>query len=148
MHGVEPGDVIRLNTAVNIGSRDYTLRAAAPAPRPKSIFTSAPLVQGLHGPLDPQTESPSEGSSTSTASAAAPHFIPHIAKGKHGYLDERLFVCRAVVMGVENEPMREKKKTKRRQRHVQTIRSKHRYTILKIKELTVNGLEDLEESSS
>jgi hypothetical protein len=137
-----------LNSAVNIGSRDYTLKAAAPAPRSKSIFTSTPVTQGLDGPLDAQHESQPEGSSTSLASAVAPHFIPHIAKGKHGYLDDRLFVCRAVVMGVENEPMREKKKTKRRQRHVQTIRSKHRYTILKIKELTVKGLEELEDSTS
>jgi hypothetical protein len=148
MHGVEPGDVIRLNSAVNIGSRDYTLKAAAPAPRPKSAFTSKPVVQGLDGPLDAQEESQLDAPSTPFASAVAPHFIPHIAKGKHGYLDERLFVCRAVVMGVENEPMREKKKTKRRQRYVQNIRSKHRYTILKIKELTVKGLEELEEPSS
>lgn len=77
------------------------------------------------------------------AGSQAPHFIPHIAKGKHAYLDERLFTCRAVVLGVESEPMRIKEKTKRRQRHVRQVRSKHRYTILKIKELQVNGLEDI-----
>jgi hypothetical protein len=149
MHGVQPGDIIRLNSAVVLGSRDYTLKAAAPAPKSKSSFISTPVAQGLNGPLEAQVESQSEEISPNSAvGAVAPHFIPHIAKGKHGYLDDRLFVCRAVVMGVENEPMREKEKTKRRQRHVQTIRSKHRYTILKIKELTVRGLEEIEGPSS
>ena len=74
----------------------------------------------------------------------APHFIPHIAKGKNSYLDERLFVCRALVMGVESEPLRIKEKTKRRQRHVKRVKSKHRYTILKIKELRVKSLEEIE----
>lgn len=75
----------------------------------------------------------------------APHFIPHIEKGKHSYLDERLFVCRAVVTGVESEPLRIKEKTKRRQRKVKKVKSKHRFTLLRVKEVTVRDLEDIEE---
>lgn len=98
MHGVSPGDTLRLNRASLIGSRDYTLKAGTP---------------------DQQ-------------------------KGeKQKWLDERLFACRATVMGVESEPMRIKEKTKRRQRHVRKIKSKHRYTILKISEVTVNDVDAL-----
>lgn len=71
-------------------------------------------------------------------------FVPHLAQGRIPYLDERLFVCRAVVMGVEAEPMRVLEKTKRRQRHVKHVKSKHKYTVLKIKELRVRSLEEIE----
>lgn len=152
MKGVEPGDVLRLNKASNIGSRDYTLKASAPAPKLKSATASTIAV------LDPTTgdlashsrvmPTPSPDSDLPAATPGrlmAPHFIPHIAKGKVSYLDERLFVCRAVVMGVEAEPMRVKEKTKRRQRKVKTVKSKHRYTILKVKEVRIRGLEEIEE---
>lgn len=89
MPGVAPGDVLRLNRATNLGSRDYTLKGAP-------------------------------------------------------YIDERIFECRAIVMGTEAEPMRIKTKTKRRNRKIKTVRSKHKYTILKIGELKVKGIEDLE----
>ena len=88
MHGVKPGDVLRLNRAANLGSRDYTLKGAP-------------------------------------------------------YLDERLFECRATVVGVESEPMRRVEKTKRRQRKIKKVKSKHRYTILRIKELRVRGVEEI-----
>ena len=65
-------------------------------------------------------------------------------KGPPAYLDDRLFVCRATVMGVESEPMRVKEKTKRRQRHVKRVKSKHRYTVVRVKELVVRGLSGLE----
>lgn len=61
------------------------------------------------------------------------------------YLDERLFECRACVMGVESGPMFIKEKTKRRNRKVKTVHSKHRYTVLKIVEVRVKGLEELQE---
>lgn len=86
MAGVVPGDVLRLDRASALGSRDYTLRGAP-------------------------------------------------------YVDERLFECRAVVLGEEPEPLREKVKTKRRQRLTRTVRSKHRYTVLRISELVVKGPE-------
>jgi large subunit ribosomal protein L21 len=89
MPGVVPGDVLRLNRASSLGSRDYTLKGAP-------------------------------------------------------YVDERIFECRARVLGTEAEPMRIKEKTKRRNRRVRTVRSKHKFTILRIAELKVNNLEDIE----
>lgn len=88
MHGVKPGDVLRLNRASNLGSRDYTLKGAP-------------------------------------------------------YLDERLFECRATVVGVESEPMRVKEKTKRRQRRIKRVKSKMRFTVLRVSEVRVKGLEEL-----
>ncbi|KAA8574068.1 hypothetical protein MFRU_001g01200 [Monilinia fructicola] len=87
--GVIPGDILRLNTASSIGSRDYTLKGTP-------------------------------------------------------YLDERIFECRARVMGTEAEPMRIKEKTKRRNRKVKTVKSKHKYTILRIAELKVKTVEEIE----
>lgn len=102
MPKVRPGDVLRLNRATHIGSRDFTLKAPAPqkgtADQPKKVF----------------------------------------------YLDERLFDCRATVLGVESEPMRIMEKTKRRQRYVRTVKSKHRFTMLKISEIRVKSLEEVE----
>lgn len=105
MHGVNPGDILRLNRATHLGSRDFTLKAPAP----------------IKGTRD--------------------------APGKTNYLDDSLFLCRAVVMGTEAEPMRIMEKTKRRQRHVKTVKSKHRYTILRVSELEVKGLEEAESAN-
>ena len=41
-------------------------------------------------------------------------------------------------MGVESEPMRVMEKTKQRQRHTKHVKSKHKYTVLKIREVSVN----------
>ncbi|MCJ1295064.1 hypothetical protein MMC34_006625 [Xylographa carneopallida] len=60
------------------------------------------------------------------------------------YLDERLFECRATVVGVEAEPMRFLEKTKRRNRKVKTVKSKHRFTVLKVKELRMRSVEEVE----
>ncbi|KJZ72619.1 hypothetical protein HIM_07978 [Hirsutella minnesotensis 3608] len=87
MPDVVPGDVLRLDCASVIGSRDYTMKGA-----------------------------------------------PHIDRG--------LFVCRATVLGTESEPLRIKIKTKRRQRRKKQVKSKHRYTILRISELTINSPSD------
>jgi large subunit ribosomal protein L21 len=95
MHGVNPGDVLRLNRASLLGSRDYTLKAGTNS-----------------------TES-YDGNRT----------------GEPNYLDERLFECRVRVMI--------KEKTKRRQRRVKTVRSKHKFTMLKVMEVKVKGLEEL-----
>ncbi|KAK6504243.1 hypothetical protein TWF506_002448 [Arthrobotrys conoides] len=54
------------------------------------------------------------------------------------YIDPRLFECKAVVVEITSEPMRIKEKTKRRQRRVKKVKSKHRYTVLRICELGVN----------
>ena len=55
------------------------------------------------------------------------------------YIDENLFVCRAVVVGVEGEPMRVVEKTKRRQRKVRRMRHKGRFTVLRVREVRVLG---------
>jgi large subunit ribosomal protein L21 len=104
MPNVQPGDVLRLNRATHIGSRDYTLKAPEP----------------IKGNAD--------------------------APKKIRYLDDKLFVCRATVVGVESEPMRFIEKTKRRQRHIRTVKSKHRYTILRISEMQVKSLEEYEQA--
>lgn len=110
MPGVRPGDVLRLNRASVLGSRDLTLLpssdAAAGGPRGRN--------------RDPLS-------------------------GEVAYVDERLYECRAVVVGVDSEPMRTKEKTKRRNRKVKTVRSKHRYTVLRVSELRIKAPEELEE---
>ncbi|KAM0714934.1 hypothetical protein Q7P37_009399 [Cladosporium fusiforme] len=145
MKGVEPGDVIRLDRATNVGSRDYTLKASVQTPKLKSpTMASTAILDPTTGSLASHSRVMPEGALASGPNAVqAPHFIPHIAKGRIPYLDDRLFVCRAVVMGVESEPMRTKEKTKRRQRKVKTVKSKHRYTILKIKELRLRSEEEI-----
>ena len=52
-------------------------------------------------------------------------------------MDNGTFECRAVVLGLEAEPMRFKAKTMRRNRRVKTVKSKHRFTELAIKELNI-----------
>ena len=153
MQGVEPGDVLRLNRATHLGSREYTLKAAAARPKLKSPTTdTSHVVEPTTGPMSSTQQvvsgvgasaAPTKGGSSDVV--FAPHFIPHIEKGKHSYLDERLFVCRAVVMGVESEPLRIKEKTKRRQRKVKKVKSKHRFTLLKVKEVKVRDLEDIQD---
>ncbi|KMU76607.1 hypothetical protein CISG_05750 [Coccidioides immitis RMSCC 3703] len=46
-------------------------------------------------------------------------------------------------MGVEAEPLRVKEKTKRRQRHIRRVKSKHKYTILRVMDVKVKTLEEL-----
>ncbi len=93
MPKVEPGDVLRLTRATNIGSRDYTLQGT-----------------------------------------------PNI--------DERLFECRATVLGTESEPVRVMLKTKRRNRKVKTVRSKHKFTMLRISDLNIKSVEEIEDSEN
>lgn len=145
MHDVSPGDVLRLNRASNIGSRDFTLKAAEKgSPLRSATMATTPVVDPTSSPLSSESRAMPLAASLGTGAGPAPHFIPHIAKGKIPFLDERLFVCRAVVMGVEAEPMRIKEKTKRRQRRVKTVKSKHKFTILKIKEVRVRNTEEIE----
>lgn len=101
MPGVSPGDVLRLNRASVLGSRDFTIK-------PGHLDQKKP--GGTHEPA---------------------------------YIDERLFELRAIVVGVESEPLRTMEKTKRRNRKVKTVKSKHRYTVLRISELKIANPEDL-----
>ncbi|USP76990.1 hypothetical protein yc1106_04264 [Curvularia clavata] len=102
MPNVQPGDILRLNRATHIGSRDYTLKA------PEAVKGTSEQGKKVY------------------------------------YLDERLFTCRARVVGVESEPLRVEEKTKRRRRHVKHVKSKHHYTVLKISDLDVTSLEEYE----
>lgn len=56
------------------------------------------------------------------------------------YIDERLFECRATFLEETAEPLRKKEKTKRRNRKIKTVKSKHRYSVLRIKELIINDI--------
>ncbi|KAK0628479.1 ribosomal protein L21-like protein [Bombardia bombarda] len=89
MPGVEPGDVLRLNRAAVVGSRDFTLQGTP-------------------------------------------------------YVDERLFACRATVVGTEAEPMRVLIKKKRRTRRKKHVFSKHRHTILRISEVRIKDVGEIE----
>ncbi|RHZ65326.1 mitochondrial 54S ribosomal protein bL21m [Aspergillus thermomutatus] len=64
------------------------------------------------------------------------------------YIDERLFECRVRVMGVDAEPLRVKEKTKRRQRHVRKVKSKHKYTLLRVMDVKVKTTEELLEEGA
>ena len=46
-------------------------------------------------------------------------------------------------MSVESTPMSIKEKTKRRQRRVKKVKSKHRYTVLRVMEVRVKTLDEL-----
>ena len=142
MHGVLPGDVLRLNRASRLGSRDYTLLGGPAFPRdPSETETAQPTtVEPIIGKTEGLPHTPYRGSSTTEVGKNA----GLKKKGPPAYLDERLFLCRAVVMGTEAEPMRVKEKTKRRQRHIKHLKSKHKYTILRVKQVDVKGLEELE----
>ena len=61
------------------------------------------------------------------------------------WVDEKHFICRARVIGVEGEPMRVEKKTKRRQRRVKTVKRKMRFTVLRCFEVKVLNGEKSEE---
>ncbi|RVX70921.1 hypothetical protein B0A52_06078 [Exophiala mesophila] len=103
MKDVFPGDILRLNRASIIGSRDFTLKAGM--------------------------------SNTETYDSKR--------TGEPNYLDERLFELRMRVMGTETGPMMDKEKKKRRNRHRRVIHSKHRYTVLRVMQLRVKGLDEL-----
>lgn len=62
-------------------------------------------------------------------------------------MDEGLFVLRAVVVGVEGEPLRVVRKTRRRNRRVRTEKAKMRYTVLRVCELRVLGVGGRDEES-
>ena len=113
MQNVSVGDVLRLNRASVLGSREYTLKAG---------------LTGLPANANTSLRGTGDGS------------------GEQPYLDERLFLCRARVIGVDSGPMMIKEKKKRRQRRTKTVRSKHRYTVLKIMEVKVKSLEEVMQS--
>ena len=66
------------------------------------------------------------------------------------WVDETRFLCRAVVVGVEGEPLREVVKTVRRNRRVRIKKSKMHFTVLRITGLEIlpEGMKAQEEEIS
>lgn len=131
-----PGDVLRFNRATVLGSRDWTLKAGRDS-SPTTVSPSTPAdteVDTTPAPIVGNTDS------LSPEDLGVEPVERSMVRSKKAptYLDERLFTCRAVVMGVESEPMRVMEKTKQRQRHTKHVKSKHKYTVLKIREVSVN----------
>ena len=114
MHGVNPGDVLRFNRATILGSRDFTLKAGFSSPQ----HTSPLHVRGEQ-------------------------FINKRRTGEPSYIDERLFECRMRVMGLESTPMTITEKKKRRNRRTRRVQSKHKYTVLKMMELRLKGMDEI-----
>jgi large subunit ribosomal protein L21 len=122
MPGVLPGDVLRLNRASILGSRDFTLQGGTNG--------------GANTDVEATASKPTPSQPTSINGAQMLKQPP--------YIDERLYECRAVVLGTDSEPLRLKIKKKRRTRRSKTVKSKHRYTLLRISELKVNSIDELE----
>ena len=53
------------------------------------------------------------------------------------WVDETKFLCRAVVVGVEAEPLRRVEKTVRRNRRVRVKKNKMHFTVLRITDLEI-----------
>ena len=115
MPDVTPGTTLRLNRVSLLGSRNFTMRGGGQG-----------IVEALSTSLSSSEIDKVEGQEEPNSSLKA--------RQASTWIDERLYVCRALVMGVESEPMRFIEKTKRRQRHTKTEKSKLRYTILRIVE--------------
>lgn len=155
MHGVYPGDILRLNRASLLGSRDFTMKAGRDSPfaefydgrRINHPVGSDHSTTTTTTTITPTSSNSANTNSTDPSSTAAfPHAHKNRQKQKAGppnYLDERLFECRARVMGVDSGPMIEKIKTKRRNRKEKHVRSKHRYTVLRVMQVKVKSLEEL-----
>ncbi|EXJ77254.1 hypothetical protein A1O3_10412 [Capronia epimyces CBS 606.96] len=68
--------------------------------------------------------------------------------GEPTYLDERLFECRMRVVGLETGPMMDKEKKKRRNRHRKIVHSKHKYTVLRVMQIKIKNLEELNQEKA
>jgi len=132
-----PGDVLRLNKASLLGSRDWTLKAGSASASALGMSTTITRA-GSETSAEGLVMGKTDGLNSIMAGGSSQSDKSNRKKKAPTYLDERLFTCRAVVMGTESEPMRVMEKTKRRQRHTRHVKSKHKYTILKIKEVSVN----------
>lgn len=85
------------------------------------------------------------GSRDYTLKAGAKNTESYDAKrtGEPQYIDERLFECRMRVMGLETNPMMDKEKKKRRNRHKKVVHSKHKYTVLRVMQIKVKNIDEL-----
>ncbi|KAJ8613466.1 hypothetical protein MRB53_036951 [Persea americana] len=146
MHGVKPGDVLRLNRASGVGSRDWTLLGERNGDVvPGDSETAAAMAEGTAAATEAMTMGDDSGGLVvgTTAGLIETQRPGKVRRPGPIYVDERLFVCRATVLGTESEPMRVKVKTKQRQRREKRVKSKHQYTVLRIGELRVRTPEEL-----
>ncbi|KAK6336316.1 hypothetical protein TWF696_001878 [Orbilia brochopaga] len=119
-------------TTIHIHNRCYLVTLGDRITLPAVLYPPRNPANPLNKPLAP-------GDTIKLTHASVLGSREYTIKGTP-FIDPRLFTCRAVVVEVTAEPMRKKEKTKRRQRRVKTVRSKHRYTVLRISELAVNEL--------
>ncbi|KAK6532886.1 hypothetical protein TWF281_007057 [Arthrobotrys megalospora] len=119
-------------TTIHIHSRPYLVTLGDRILLPSLLYPPTSPTNPLNKPLQP-------GDIIRLTHASTLGSRDYTIKGTP-FIDKRLFSCKAVVVEVTSEPMRKKEKTKRRQRRVKTVRSKHRYTVLRICELGVNEL--------
>ncbi|EWC46007.1 hypothetical protein DRE_04800 [Drechslerella stenobrocha 248] len=120
-------------TTIHIHSYPYLVTLGDSITLPALLYPPRdPVTNPLNKPLQP-------GDSIRLTHASTLGSRDYTIKGAP-FIDPRLFNCRAIVVEVTAEPMRFKEKTKRRQRRVKTVKSKHRYTVLRICELAVNRL--------
>lgn len=155
MHGVKPGDILRLDAATALGSREFVIKpgsgfGTAVIPPTGSSAVTTPSAQP-----DPEVAKLADSAAIVLSDGSEPipvreaidlaGFVPPIQRTR--YLDDRLFVCRATVLGVETEPLRIELKKKQRTRRTKQAKSKHRYTVLRISELTIRGVDEIVESA-
>ncbi|KAF3909106.1 hypothetical protein ABW21_db0205352 [Orbilia brochopaga] len=119
-------------TTIHIHNRCYLVTLGDRITLPAVLYPPRNPANPLNKPLAP-------GDTIKITHASVLGSREYTIKGTP-FIDPRLFTCRAVVVEVTAEPMRKKEKTKRRQRRVKTVRSKHRYTVLRISELAVHEL--------
>ncbi|OAA65443.1 hypothetical protein SPI_02230 [Niveomyces insectorum RCEF 264] len=125
MADVRPGDELRLDRVGVVGSRTVTAVGQKPQPQPQRQSQS-----GADSLLAPPASAPSLPPSTQIAAVdgnQAAAVVAHIPGAS----------VRAVVLGLETEPLRVLVKKKRRTRRKRTVRSKHQFTVLRIQDVVL-----------
>ena len=131
----------RSSVSGNAGTNSMTTMMSSDSSNSNGSLSNAENIQVDEG-LDIDTETAKFTPETCRVDGQDVGLVPG-AMRRMQYIDDRLFECRAVVMGTEAEPMRFIKKKKQRNRRVKTVKSKHKYTILKIKELVVKDVDEV-----
>ncbi|ERS99472.1 mitochondrial 54S ribosomal protein YmL49 [Sporothrix schenckii 1099-18] len=112
MPGVQPGDELLLNRVGVVGNRTVTAVAAS---------TSSTVSAG--------TAEAGRDNNSNNSSNGESFDVPYVPGAS----------VKAVVLGVETEPLRTMVKKKRRTRRKRTVKSKHQFTVLRIQEVSVEA---------
>ncbi|KIH94545.1 hypothetical protein SPBR_06136 [Sporothrix brasiliensis 5110] len=112
MPGVQPGDELLLNRVGVVGNRTVTAVAAS---------TSQTVSAG--------TAEAGRDNTSNNSSNGESFDVPYVPGAS----------VKAVVLGVETEPLRTMVKKKRRTRRKRTVKSKHQFTVLRIQEVSVEA---------